>query len=367
MRLLPAPPQSRFAALTAGPPASDLLLLPREDQPLLRDPSLARRVDQERAWLQAIYEQIFVAPLLREHDATRTKDGGSGVHCCHAGCRRRGPVGSRLRYCPFHREPLVSWESFAWGFCLARSRAMDLELGCNGDGPDRPASLRAILPVVDMANHSGNPSCELVASPQGVGLVARREHAAGEPLLLDYGGRCAAEMLRSYHFVCGDWWRFEIPAADSATTLPWVVDVVGGSPRAGELYLATALHVTCGEHGDSTGSGGPPGLRGHCTVRPAPVDRVWAPPSLGSGEAAANAAGRISAGPLLRRAVCALQCWLSLDGDDTKGSRSEADTTAAVAPWFGRVTAESYGVARMEVAMRVACDLELQCDLLPAL
>eukprot|EP00616_Rhizochromulina_sp_CCMP1243_P012123 CAMPEP_0118987228 /NCGR_PEP_ID=MMETSP1173-20130426/43770_1 /TAXON_ID=1034831 /ORGANISM="Rhizochromulina marina cf, Strain CCMP1243" /LENGTH=63 /DNA_ID=CAMNT_0006938061 /DNA_START=52 /DNA_END=240 /DNA_ORIENTATION=- len=63
---------------------------------------------------------------------------------------------------------------------------MDLTVA---EGTTTSGALRVILPVIDMANHNHHASCRLAAGPRGVELVAERDHAPGEPILLNYGAR----------------------------------------------------------------------------------------------------------------------------------------------------------------------------------
>jgi len=52
-------------------------------------------------------------------------------------------------------------------------------------GPDKPASL---LPLVDMCNHSFQPSARLVPGPGGVmNLVTLQDLAPASPVLINYG------------------------------------------------------------------------------------------------------------------------------------------------------------------------------------
>jgi len=78
---------------------------------------------------------------------------------------------------------------------------------------DGGAQLRAILPVIDMANHSSSPNVTLRAASAGVELVLSasasdgEEHLApGAPLLLDYGRRPMREFLHTFGFItsCDD-------------------------------------------------------------------------------------------------------------------------------------------------------------------
>lgn len=66
-------------------------------------------------------------------------------------------------------------------------------------GPMQPA---AMLPLIDMCNHSFQPNCTLKALPNGdLQLVALQQIAANQPLMLSYGSLSNDFLLMDYGFV----------------------------------------------------------------------------------------------------------------------------------------------------------------------
>lgn len=92
----------------------------------------------------------------------------------------------------------VSADALGWATACASSRAFRVA------GPDHPP---AMLPLIDVANHSFEPTATVrPAFGDGVGrgaveLAARRDVAAGEPVTLDYGALTNDHFLLDYGFV----------------------------------------------------------------------------------------------------------------------------------------------------------------------
>ena len=92
----------------------------------------------------------------------------------------------------------VSADAFGWATACASSRAFRVA------GPDHPP---AMLPLIDVANHSFEPTATVrPAFGDGVArgaveLAARREIAAGDPVTLDYGALTNDHFLLDYAFV----------------------------------------------------------------------------------------------------------------------------------------------------------------------
>lgn len=70
-----------------------------------------------------------------------------------------------------------------WALAVVTSRAFRVA------GPTAPA---ALLPLIDMANHSFQPNCEVVPVPGGVAMVAKRQV-----------GRAAALESAALHCIAG--------------------------------------------------------------------------------------------------------------------------------------------------------------------
>lgn len=86
----------------------------------------------------------------------------------------------------------VDLNAMGWALAAVSSRAFRTR------GPAHPA---AMLPLVDMANHSFDPNVEVLPVEGGVGLFARKKVSAGEPLLLSYGKLSNDFLLMDYGFV----------------------------------------------------------------------------------------------------------------------------------------------------------------------
>ncbi|PNH06028.1 hypothetical protein TSOC_007634 [Tetrabaena socialis] len=92
---------------------------------------------------------------------------------------------------PFGGAP-VDLNAFGWAMACVSSRAFRTR------GPSHPA---AMLPLIDMANHSFDPNVEVLPTEGGVGLFARRKIEAGEPLWLSYGKLSNDLLLLDYGFI----------------------------------------------------------------------------------------------------------------------------------------------------------------------
>ena len=80
-----------------------------------------------------------------------------------------------------------------WALAVVTSRAFRVA------GPSQPA---AMLPLIDMCNHTFHPNCTLKAQPNGdLQLVTLQETAANQPLTLSYGSLSNDFLLMDYGFV----------------------------------------------------------------------------------------------------------------------------------------------------------------------
>ena len=80
-----------------------------------------------------------------------------------------------------------------WALAVVTSRAFRVR------GPTQPA---AMLPLIDMCNHSFQPNCSLKASDNGdVQLVSLQNIDSNQPLLLSYGNLSNDFLLMDYGFV----------------------------------------------------------------------------------------------------------------------------------------------------------------------
>ena len=83
--------------------------------------------------------------------------------------------------------------SVGWALAVVTSRAFRVR------GPTQPA---AMLPLIDMCNHSFQPNCSLKASDNGdVQLVSLQNIGPHQPLLLSYGNLSNDFLLMDYGFV----------------------------------------------------------------------------------------------------------------------------------------------------------------------
>ncbi|GMH33548.1 hypothetical protein BSKO_01382 [Bryopsis sp. KO-2023] len=86
----------------------------------------------------------------------------------------------------------VSVDGLGWGLGVVSSRAFRTR------GPKEPA---AMLPLIDMCNHSFEPNCEIVGSKEGTAMVAKIDIKAGESFFLNYGNLPNDFLLLDYGFV----------------------------------------------------------------------------------------------------------------------------------------------------------------------
>ena len=73
---------------------------------------------------------------------------------------------------------------------MSSSRPFSIPLP-TADPAGEPTKLAAFVPFIDMANHDEEPNCEVQGVAEGrgisaVGLVARRDLAEGEEVLISY-------------------------------------------------------------------------------------------------------------------------------------------------------------------------------------
>jgi hypothetical protein len=79
-----------------------------------------------------------------------------------------------------------------WALAATTSRAFAV------DGVGKP---RAMLPVIDMCNHSFSPNCDISKEADGtIKLVAECDIASGQQLLLSYGALDNHTLLLDYGF-----------------------------------------------------------------------------------------------------------------------------------------------------------------------
>ncbi|KAG2482949.1 hypothetical protein HYH03_018174 [Edaphochlamys debaryana] len=129
----------------------------------------------------------------------------------------------------------VDINALGWALACVSSRAFRTR------GPSHPA---ALLPLVDMANHSFDPNAEVLpVEGGGVGLFARKKMSAGEPVLLSYGKLGNDFLFMDYGFVMGDnpydvvQLRFDPGLLQAGALVANVTDALGApldlSPAAG--------------------------------------------------------------------------------------------------------------------------------------
>jgi hypothetical protein len=140
-------------------------------------------------------------PLLAATSGGR-EAGDAGARDRHAserdgGATSRSDAASSNDELPFSGLD-VSADALGWATACASSRAFRVA------GPDHPP---AMLPLIDVANHSFEPTATVrPAFGDGVArgaveLAARRDVAAGEPVTLDYGALTNDHFLLDYGFV----------------------------------------------------------------------------------------------------------------------------------------------------------------------
>ena len=98
-----------------------------------------------------------------------------------------------------------------WAVCTCSTRGFKVRED-SGDAmleePCQGGHLSALVPIVDLCNHGGNPNLRVLPGEKGTSLQAKRPIAAGEPLLINYGGGGAAlpnrRLFADYGFVLPD-------------------------------------------------------------------------------------------------------------------------------------------------------------------
>lgn len=102
------------------------------------------------------------------------------------------PVRGNEQADPFEAAE-VDANGLGWALAVVTSRAFRTR------GPNQPA---AMLPLIDMANHSFQPNAKIAPGPGGsMCMVALRELRAGEPVLLCYGALPNDYLLLDYGFL----------------------------------------------------------------------------------------------------------------------------------------------------------------------
>jgi hypothetical protein len=98
-----------------------------------------------------------------------------------------------------------------WAVCTCSTRGFKVRED-SGDAmleePSQGGHLSALVPIVDLCNHGGNPNLRVLPGEKGTSLQTKRPIAAGEPLLINYGGGGAAlpnrRLFADYGFVLPD-------------------------------------------------------------------------------------------------------------------------------------------------------------------
>ena len=86
--------------------------------------------------------------------------------------------------------------AFGWGFASAASRALrDPSVIKHADG-------QVMVPGIDIANHSSQPSCEVIDDAASNAFLLRAVHpiSKGEAVTINYGPLCNEELLADYGF-----------------------------------------------------------------------------------------------------------------------------------------------------------------------
>ncbi|KAK3241469.1 hypothetical protein CYMTET_48767, partial [Cymbomonas tetramitiformis] len=95
------------------------------------------------------------------------------------------------RRCPFRTD--VDANALGWALSAVSSRAFRV------NGPDHPA---AMLPLIDMCNHSFDNNCTTIPDGEGgIKLVALADIAADTALLINYGALANDFLLLDYGFI----------------------------------------------------------------------------------------------------------------------------------------------------------------------
>lgn len=97
---------------------------------------------------------------------------------------------------PFHGTQIDA-NSLGWAFAAVTSRAFR---------PGGPKSAGVLLPLIDMCNHSFSPNAKVIGSKAGnkndsLFMVAMRDIAADEPIMLSYGNLPNDFLLLDYGFI----------------------------------------------------------------------------------------------------------------------------------------------------------------------
>lgn len=90
----------------------------------------------------------------------------------------------------------IDANALGWALAAVTSRAFRVR------GPEYPA---AMLPLIDMCNHSFEPNAKIQGTSSGtLAMVTTREVAAGEPILISYGALPNDFLLLDYGFIIPD-------------------------------------------------------------------------------------------------------------------------------------------------------------------
>ena len=92
-------------------------------------------------------------------------------------------------------EMTIDANALGWASACASSRAFKVR------GPTQTPSM---LPVIDICNHSFQPSAEVSGTEGGVELVTTRDLRPGEPIELSYGNLSNDDLLLDYGFIVED-------------------------------------------------------------------------------------------------------------------------------------------------------------------
>ena len=96
---------------------------------------------------------------------------------------------------PF-QETNIDANALGWALAAVTSRAFRVR------GPDHPA---AMLPLIDMCNHSFEPNAKIQGNSSGaLSMVTTREITAGEAILISYGNLPNDFLLLDYGFIIPD-------------------------------------------------------------------------------------------------------------------------------------------------------------------
>ncbi|GFR48096.1 hypothetical protein Agub_g9781, partial [Astrephomene gubernaculifera] len=145
---------------------------------------------------------------------------------------------------PFGGVP-IDINALGWAMACVTSRAFRTR------GPAQPS---AMLPLIDMANHSFEPNAEVLPISGGaLGLFAKRKIAAMEPLLLSYGNLGNDFLFMDYGFIVPDnpydsvQLRFDIGLLQAGCVITNVTDSQGApldlSPTPWRLAALSELRL----------------------------------------------------------------------------------------------------------------------------